>query len=407
MSLPATLRTPIEGPPPTAAGGTSWGRIGVSLGGGSEVALWGEWRAGTGTYARLRPPARETPIRGTVGVGEDSRRAAVSGRRGSEVALWGEWRAGTGTYARLRPPARETPIRGTVGVGEDSRRAAVSGRRGSEVALWGEWRAETGTCARLCPPARETPIRGTIGVGEASRRAATLGGRLSKSDILETAISSRLYGFPRSSAILVARPAMDLELLSDEELIERARGAGGDADALLAALYERYYPKVAGWCLRLSGDRQAAADLAQEVFLRVHERLGGFRGESRFSTWLYTVTRSVVINRGTAARRRETRPLDDEGLPEPVEPAPGAEETAARGEIARALREAMARDLEPLEARALYLHFVDGLSLPAVTDLLRLTNKSGAKALIVSGGRKLKRRFGRWLGRQSAAGGLP
>ncbi len=196
---------------------------------------------------------------------------------------------------------------------------------------------------------------------------------------------------------------MDLERLSDEELIERARReAATEADACLALLYRRYYPKVAAWCLRISGDRQGAADLAQEVFLRVHERLGSFRSESRFSTWLYTVTRSVAINRGVAARRRQMDALDEEGAPEPVEPAPGADEVVAKDQILRELRQAMERDLEPLEAKILYLHYVDGLPLAALTDLLKLENKSGAKAYIVSGRRKLERRFGRWLARQSA-----
>ena len=197
---------------------------------------------------------------------------------------------------------------------------------------------------------------------------------------------------------------MDLESLSDEELIERVRRVPAEADACLALLYRRYYPKVAAWCLRIGGDRQEAADLAQEVFLRVHERLGAFRGESRFSTWLYTVTRSVVINRGVAARRRQADPLDEEGAPEPVEPSPGADEVVEKDQILRELRSAMERDLEPLEAKVLYLHYVDGLTLPAIADLLALDNKSGAKAYIVSGGRKLKRRFGRWLARQSAGG---
>lgn len=199
---------------------------------------------------------------------------------------------------------------------------------------------------------------------------------------------------------------MDLDRLSDEELIERARCESSAADACLAVLYRRYYTKVAGWCLRISGDRQGAADLAQEVFLRVHERLDGFRGASRFSTWLYTVTRSVVINRGVAARRRETDPLDQEGMPEPVAPEPGADEMAEKGQILAAFREAMERDLEPLEAKVLYLHYVDGVSLAGITEMLNLQNKSGAKAFIVSGGRKLKRRFGRWLARQSAGGTL-
>ena len=85
---------------------------------------------------------------------------------------------------------------------------------------------------------------------------------------------------------------MDLDPLTDEELIERARRTPETADACLSALYRRYQPKVAAWCLRICNDREEAADVAQEVFLRVHERLGSFRGDSRFSTWPYTVTRS-------------------------------------------------------------------------------------------------------------------
>lgn len=201
---------------------------------------------------------------------------------------------------------------------------------------------------------------------------------------------------------------MDLDRLNDlgdEELIDRARrSAPGAADACLSVLYKRYQPKVAAWCLRICSDREEAADVAQEVFLRVHERLGSFRGDSRFSTWLYTVTRSVAINRGVAARRRQTEALDDESVPEPVEPSPGAERELEQKEILAAFREAMERDLEPLEARVLYLHFVDGMPLAAITDLLKLENKSGAKASIVSGGRKLKRRFGKWLAHQSAGG---
>ncbi|HYH45264.1 MAG TPA: RNA polymerase sigma factor [Thermoanaerobaculia bacterium] len=203
-----------------------------------------------------------------------------------------------------------------------------------------------------------------------------------------------------------------LDGLSDEQLIERARrlqeeSGTAEAEACLSELYRRYYPKVAAWCLRICGDRDEAADVAQEVFLRVHERLGSFRGDSRFSTWLYTVTRSVAVNRGMAARRRHADQLDEETGPELVEPAPDAERQLAKSEILAAFRQAMERDLEPLEARVIYLHYVDGVPLAAVTEMLGLENKSGAKAHVVSAGRKLKRRFGRWLERQSAGGILP
>lgn len=199
---------------------------------------------------------------------------------------------------------------------------------------------------------------------------------------------------------------MDLNHQTDEELIERARRTPAEADACLSTLYRRYQPKVAAWCLRISNDREAAADVAQEVFLRVHERLATFRGGSRFSTWLYTVTRSVAINRGVSERRRQTEALEDESVPEPVEPSPGAEQEVAQGEILAAFREALAKDLKPLEAKVLYLHYVDGVPIAALADLLKLTNKSGAKAYIVSGRRKLERRFGRWLARQSTRGAV-
>jgi RNA polymerase sigma-70 factor (ECF subfamily) len=187
-----------------------------------------------------------------------------------------------------------------------------------------------------------------------------------------------------------------LEQLSDEELVERTRREPARASECLGVLYGRYHAKVAYWCLRVCGSREEAADLAQDVFLRVHSRLGTFRGESRFSTWLYQVTRSVAINRGESSRRHSaplTGLADLESAPEAVDPLPDAEEALSRAEAAGELRAVM-KELEPLEAKILYLHFAGGLTLPRITDLLRLENRSGAKAYIVSATRKLRRRFG-------------
>lgn len=183
-----------------------------------------------------------------------------------------------------------------------------------------------------------------------------------------------------------------LEQLSDEELVEKARTEPARSAECLGVLYWRYHSKVAYWCLRVCGSREEAADLAQEVFLRVHTRLGSFRGESRFSTWLYQVTRSVAINRGESARRHSAPLTDLDTAPETADPLPDAEEVLSRAQAAGELRSALA-ELEPLEAKVLYLHFADGLTLPRITELLRLDNRSGAKAYIVSATRKLRRRF--------------
>ncbi len=188
---------------------------------------------------------------------------------------------------------------------------------------------------------------------------------------------------------------MSFALASDEELIARARREPGLADPCFAELYRRYHPKVAAWCLRIAGDREEAADVAQDVFLRIHSRLDSFRGDSRFSTWLYQVTRSVALNRAEYQARRRAKSLDDEDAPEVIDELPAISDDLEVAEIHARLRAAVTDDLEPLESRVLILHYVHGLTLARIGEQLKLTNKSGAKAYIVSALRKLKRGFAR------------
>lgn len=199
-----------------------------------------------------------------------------------------------------------------------------------------------------------------------------------------------------------------LEALSDEELVVRSRHREGEAAReCLAILYGRHYSKVARWCLRVCGDTDEAAEAAQEVFLRVHEKLDTFRMDSRFSTWLYMVTRSVAINRSVATRRRTSLSVDPEQQSEPRSPERPIDEVTAGAQIAERMRQAIRDDLDPLEARVLYLHHVHGLTLRTITEQLNLTNKSGAKAYLVGAKRKLRNRFGRWLQSQSSRGTRP
>ena len=220
------------------------------------------------------------------------------------------------------------------------------------------------------------------------------GGTASASLDRDAIASPKLLPFPQRSAVPPREGALGTEQLSDEDLVRAARSEPERAAELLDALFRRYQKKVAAWCVRVSGRREEAADLAQEVFLRVHERLDQFRFESGFGTWLYLVTRSVAINRSISNRRRDTESIDEEGFLEPVDPAPGVEETLARDLDLSALRAAVASQLEPLEARVLHLHFVDELPLAAIDRLLGLENRSGSKAYIVSAKRKLRRHFG-------------
>ncbi len=64
----------------------------------------------------------------------------------------------------------------------------------------------------------------------------------------------------------------------------------------LKPLYDKYVKRVYALCFRLSGDAEIAEDICQEVFVQVWQKIGNFRGDSKFSTWLFSVTSHQAIN---------------------------------------------------------------------------------------------------------------
>ena len=83
----------------------------------------------------------------------------------------------------------------------------------------------------------------------------------------------------------------------------------GDARAF-ATLVERYRPIVFRWAIALTGDEDEADDITQEVFVRVHRKLGSFRGDGPFDAWLYRITRRVVFRMRPATRPSAERGVD-------------------------------------------------------------------------------------------------
>jgi RNA polymerase sigma-70 factor (ECF subfamily) len=73
--------------------------------------------------------------------------------------------------------------------------------------------------------------------------------------------------------------------------------------AAVERLATRVRDRVRAWALRFTGDDDAADDVAQDVLISLERRVGHFQGASRFSTWLFAVTRNVALSR----RRREER----------------------------------------------------------------------------------------------------
>ncbi len=61
-------------------------------------------------------------------------------------------------------------------------------------------------------------------------------------------------------------------------------------------LYQQYIGQVYGLCLRLTGDKMLAEDASQEVFIQLWRKIANFKGDSKFSTWLHTVTSRITIS---------------------------------------------------------------------------------------------------------------
>lgn len=90
----------------------------------------------------------------------------------------------------------------------------------------------------------------------------------------------------------VTAGASDTNNRSDYALAQRA--AEGDMDAF-NDLYERHNRRVYSLCLRMTGNVSEAEDLAQEVFIQLFRKIGSFRGESAFTTWLHRLTVNQVL----------------------------------------------------------------------------------------------------------------
>jgi RNA polymerase sigma-70 factor (ECF subfamily) len=200
---------------------------------------------------------------------------------------------------------------------------------------------------------------------------------------------------------------IQLEPLSDAELIAKHLAAiGQDGGGVwVDELFRRHYQKVVGWCLRFAPNRDDAYDVAQAIFVKAYRNLESFRGGSKVSTWLYSITRSECMNFLKARSARPDR-VEGERLEElPDGDASGADRALEREASARIVRALLDQSLDEIEKQVFTLHYGDDVPLKAITRLLGLTNRSGAKAFIVSARRKLSRAVRQWKTREEGLDG--
>ena len=189
-----------------------------------------------------------------------------------------------------------------------------------------------------------------------------------------------------------------MEELSDEQLIERYRAELGSplASARLDELFRRHRTRIAAWCFRLTGNVDSAADLAQDVLMKAFQRLDSFRGESRFTTWLYSIARNHCMDELRNRPPRAEEAPDGELQDVPDMRLEDLSVTLERRQSQDVVRQLIRETLDETESKIMTLHYVEELSLDSITRLMGLTNPSGSKAYIVSAKRKLSRAFEKW-----------
>jgi RNA polymerase sigma-70 factor (ECF subfamily) len=147
---------------------------------------------------------------------------------------------------------------------------------------------------------------------------------------------------------------------SDEELVRRFNQGDDRAFEVLVRRFER---PLYNFILRSTRDPEQAAELLQEVFLRVVQRSGEFQGQSKVGTWLYTIARNLCIDTSRKMAFRRHRSLDapvgsDEGAGAPlVDRIPSQGPASDRNVIAQdlALRIGAAVEALPDEQREVFL----------------------------------------------------
>jgi RNA polymerase sigma-70 factor (ECF subfamily) len=159
-------------------------------------------------------------------------------------------------------------------------------------------------------------------------------------------------------------------MMSDEELVARSREGDLDSFNQLVMRWER---PIYALVYRVIGREEDARDVAQETFLRAFRALGGFKGQAKFSSWLYRITLNLC--RDWIRRQRRTpvaqapEGVDLLDLASETTPSETIEELVSRREMSRAVAKAMA-SLPDEQRTAIILKEYHGLTFQEIADLL-------------------------------------
>jgi RNA polymerase sigma-70 factor (ECF subfamily) len=152
----------------------------------------------------------------------------------------------------------------------------------------------------------------------------------------------------------------------DRELIARWRE--GD-DRAATELVQRHAQALASFAVSWGARSDEVDELVQDTFVRAFNSLEGFRGDSSFRTWLFTIQRRLLVDRKRAERRRRDR---DEVQEVDAATEYDALDTVVADETQRRLQDAVAR-LSPMQKEVFALRVSEGLSYKEIAEAVGTT----------------------------------
>ncbi|MGH9941842.1 MAG: RNA polymerase sigma factor [Pyrinomonadaceae bacterium] len=152
---------------------------------------------------------------------------------------------------------------------------------------------------------------------------------------------------------------------SDYALAQAA--AGGDM-AAFEQLYARHNRRVYSLCLRMTQNSAEAEDLAQEVFIQLFRKVGSFRGDSAFTTWLHRLTVNQVLMHFRKRGVKMEQTTDDGDVP--VQIVAGTEDARRMPVVDRIALDNAVRQLPPGYRTVFVLHDVEGHEHEEIARLL-------------------------------------
>jgi RNA polymerase sigma-70 factor (ECF subfamily) len=145
------------------------------------------------------------------------------------------------------------------------------------------------------------------------------------------------------------------------------RAAAGDMPAF-EELYGRHHRRVYALCLRMTGNVAEAEDLAQEAFIQLFRKIGSFRGESAFTTWLHRLTVNQVLMHFRKKGVRLEQTTDDGDVP--VQIVKGTENPNQMPVVDKIALERAISKLPPGYRSVFVLHDVEGHEHEEIARLL-------------------------------------